>query len=135
MKIFSSQRRSANRYKIVAVCLTIATISLLLWNNPLRRSPEYLRAYVLELTPLGSEFEHVLCVIDDNGWVARFVNESSGFVHQEIRPLTVIGEKSIRASLGDYQDIPFEANVTVFWGFDAEGKLLDIWVWKTWNGL
>jgi hypothetical protein len=42
---------------------------------------------------------------------------------------------SIRASLGNYQGIPFQANVTVFWGFDENGKLIGIWVWKTWDAI
>ena len=45
-----------------------------------------------------------------------------------------IGTQHLRASLGDYQGIPFEVNVTAFWGFDADGKLIDIWVWKTFEG-
>lgn len=77
----------------------------------------------------------MLETIQDNKWTVIYVNESPGFYHQGINEPTVIGKKSIRASLGDYQDIPFKANVTVFWGFDDEGKLLDIWVWKTWDGL
>jgi hypothetical protein len=34
----------------------------------------------------------------------------------------------------DYQVI-FFTDVTVFWGFDARGKLIDLWVWKTTDSL
>ncbi|WP_143069627.1 hypothetical protein [Halopseudomonas yangmingensis] len=120
---------------ILIGAIIVLCIVFLMWSNPLRESEENIRNYVLERTPLGSDFSEVLTVIRENKWTVIFVNESSGFYHQGRKEPTVIGQKSIRASLGDYQDIPFRANVTVFWGFDDEGRLLDIWVWKTWNGL
>jgi len=38
---------------------------------------------------------------------------------------------SIRAEVGSYWGVPFQTYVTIFWGFDSDGKLIDIWVWKT----
>lgn len=46
----------------------------------------------------------------------------------------IVGKKNIRSDLGDYSTI-FTTNVTVFWGFDEQSKLIDIWVWKTVDAL
>ena len=42
---------------------------------------------------------------------------------------SVIGEKSISVLIGEYRTI-FTTSVTVFWGFDENSKLIDIYVWK-----
>lgn len=53
-----------------------------------------------------------------------------GFYHQRIYPKRIVGEKSIRVKLGEYR-LFFTESVTVFWGFDENSELLEIWVWKT----
>ena len=53
----------------------------------------------------------------------------------EKRLATTTSDISIRASIGDYQGFPLKANVTVFWGFDKDGHMTDIWVWKMWDSL
>lgn len=68
-------------------------------------------------------------------------SKGKGFWRQEsYEPMTVVGVSSIRVNLGDYRSaltffFLFITNVTAFWGFDAEGKLIDIWVWKTTDAL
>lgn len=102
--------------------------------NPLRRSEEHLRSYIFQETPLGSSIENVLARINVQNWELRFINESKGFFHQGLNPNKSVGEKSIRASLGNYQNLFMTTNVTVFWGFNKKGELIDIWVWKTHEG-
>jgi hypothetical protein len=85
--------------------------------------------------PISTQFADVKKYIEKKGWKIDSVDENNGFWDQRTRPNKEVGVKSIRASLGDYQGIPFMANVTVFWGFDKDSRLIDIWVWKTWDGL
>jgi len=42
---------------------------------------------------------------------------------------------NIQANAGDFQGVPFQSNVTILWGFDQDGKLIDAWAWRTTNGL
>ena len=74
-------------------------------------------------------------LIESKGWVVNDYREDVGFFDQRTAPNTIVGKKHIRAELGNYQDIPFRAYVTVFWGFDEQSRLIDVWVWKTWDGL
>ena len=103
--------------------------------NPLRRSEGYLTQYILELMPLGTEFDRVSEYIQAKKWLVSSASTEHGFLRQDgKRPFTV-GAKHIRASIGEYQGFPFIVDVTVFWGFDDKGRLIDVWVWKTANGL
>lgn len=74
-------------------------------------------------------------MIRRHGWELTYPLANTGFYDQRTRPARETGAQHFRASLGDYQDIPWEANVTVFWGFDQNGRLIDLWVWKTWDSL
>ena len=79
--------------------------------------------------------EDVRLTIAKKKWRVVSESEDYGFYDQRTRPARSTGVKHIRASLGDYQGFPWEVNVTVFWGFDTEAKLIDIWVWKTADAL
>ena len=104
--------------------------------NPLRLPDTVIESYLLREVPLGSASSDVHQLIARHGWeLASYHEEDSGFVDRSTRPRTVVGESSIRASLGNYWGLPFEVNVTVFWGFDAEERLIGIGIWRTANGL
>lgn len=119
----------------VIVLIGLVGLVFLVFSSPLRQSEERIREDILMMTPLGSKFEYVLSILSKEKWEIRYVSESKGFYHQGVIPPKGVGDKSIKAFLGSYQGLPFKASVVVYWGFDADGKLIDIWVWKTWNGL
>ena len=121
--------------KVFFVFIFLLICILVYLSNPLAKSELSIEQYVLEITPMGSNFDEVLSSIGNKNWKLNFSNESAGFYHQGIQPNRIVGEKSIRASLGSYQGVPFKTDVTVFWGFDNSGKMTDIWVWKTRNGI
>jgi hypothetical protein len=103
--------------------------------NPLRRPEAAIEADLLREAPLGSSTAQVEAMIRRHGWKLSYPLATTGFDDQRTRPARETGAMHFRASLGDYQDIPWEANVTVFWGFDQSGRLIDLWVWKTWDSL
>lgn len=99
------------------------------------RQPEALiKSALLLEAPLGSSISRVEELIRRHKWKLSYPLADTGFYDQRTRPPGVVGTQHLRASLGDYQSILLEANVTAFWGFDADGKLIDIWVWKTFDG-
>jgi hypothetical protein len=77
----------------------------------------------------------VRSLIQEEGWAVSYDSETRGFLDQRVHPSPIVGEKSIRAHLGSYQGLPWKVFVTVFWGFDHQGKLIDVWVWKTYDTL
>jgi len=87
--------------------------------------------YLLEEVPLGGSQQDVIDMLRRNRWLDFEVNELVGFDDQRTSTSGLVGAKHIRANLGDYRGIIFSTNVTVFWGFNQRGELIDVWVWKT----
>ena len=127
------KRSTKRNLTIGAVAIVSATVFVLA--NPLRRSDDHIRGQLLRHTPLGTNMTDVRKFIESKGWKVDQYREDVGFLDQRTRPNTVVGKKHIRAELGAYQDIPWRAYVTVFWGFDEQSRLIDIWVWKAWDAL
>ncbi|MCL2578168.1 MAG: hypothetical protein FWE27_09000 [Defluviitaleaceae bacterium] len=97
--------------------------------NPLRHSDVRIRENILKLTPIGSTIEDVIQVIESNEaweWNGRIAD--IGYqTHSNTTALT--GAQSIRVTLGTYSN-GFIVYVVSFWGFDEEGILLDVRIWK-----
>lgn len=71
-------------------------------------------------------------------WAIDGINYEHGFSRSGSGENEVIGKKSIRISLGDYRIISnyyFITDVSVFFGFNVNDQLIEIWVWKTTEGL
>lgn len=124
---------------LLTTAMTIIGVAVfaIVWaaRNPLRRPETAIQADLLRQAPLGSTTAQVEAMIQRHDWKLSYPLANTGFYDQRTRPARETGAKHLRASLGNYQDIPWEANVTVFWGFDENGRLIDLWVWKTWDGL
>lgn len=112
----------------------LAGFVAVVFSNPLRQPETAIRESLLQDTPLGSSLSVVRVYAQEQGWDIQCVNEEGGFYDQRTRPAKVTGQQSLRASLGDYHS-PFLTEVTVFWGFDEQSRLMDIWVWKVTDAL
>ena len=107
--------------------------------NPLRQSEDQLREIVLELTPMGTHMEEVVRLVEEDSlnrdWEIVRVSHHIGVSRGEVRGLELdVGEKSIRAVMGTYralvQGILYEVFVCVWWGFDENAELIDVYVRK-----
>jgi hypothetical protein len=117
---------------LVLLCLLGVVMYIM---NPLTKSEEQIRESLFKETPIGTHLDDVIKYIESQRkWEVRTISHEHGFYHQGISPRREIGEKSIRANLGEYGFI-FTTSVTVFWGFDEDSKLMEIWVWKTIDSL
>jgi hypothetical protein len=97
-----------------------------------RRLPAWvLRQRLLWATPIGTTMTDVDKYVAAEKWKVQYVCTTHGYTKEEETHRVVVGEKSIRADLGQYQGFPFVRYVTVYWGFDKQARLVDIWVWKT----
>jgi hypothetical protein len=57
-------------------------------------------------------------------------SDHAGFLNQATTQ--VIGRKSIWGVVHESRPLPFMvSSLTAYWGFDENGKLIDVWVWKT----
>jgi len=92
---------------------------------------EKIKSGILNHVPWGTDISEVLNFLESENVEVRSVNRSSGFYDQRVKPAKETGEISIRANFGDYRAFFFRTNVTVYFAFDKNGELFDIWVWKT----
>jgi len=104
------------------------------YRNPWKE-PEALRQTWLEITPLGSSLAEVEAKLKQRHFeVKKSLN--AGFLRQEGDKSETVGEKSIWTHLGGYRSVTLlTTTVTGFWGFDKDDKLIEIWIWKSVEGL
>jgi hypothetical protein len=125
---------------LVAVALVVVVATAWFARPSLRRPESSIRASLLKQTPLGSTSQEVRALMERRGWLDRHYVGSTGFLKQDPGvPAVEVGVTSIRGELGHYwqlpRPLPFRTDVTAFWGFDKEGRLIDLWVWKTTDAL
>lgn len=128
-----------NRKKILIALLIIVLLIVLgavkFMMNPLTKSEGQIREQLLQETPIGTHMDDVIKYIESHRkWEVVQISHKHGFLHQGISPRKRIGDKSIRVELGGY-GIVFTTSVTVFWGFNENSELIEIWVWKTIDSL
>jgi len=133
---------------LVLIMFIILAPYILMIHNPMRRPPEMARNYVLRLTPIGMDIEEVIEILDGHrNWHVNSLNFSRGFPYPTSTSDNFIGVKSIFAwgypSGAEYWPAPiimpiygwfFRTSVSIFWGFDEDGKLIDVFVRQSHSG-
>jgi hypothetical protein len=110
----------------------VALIPFLLGCSPLRKAEEAIKDDILVSVPYGSDISETLNFLRVKKYKIDAINEKTGFYDQRTKPAKITGSMFIRAEFGEYKNIlSIATSVTVYFGFDENGKLTDIWVWKT----
>jgi len=92
-------------------------------------SEQETREQLLERTPIGTKFEQVISFCNSERLTCLH-SKDAGFLNQKTGQ--VVGVQSIWAVLGERRLWPiYHVSTSAYWGFDREGALVDIWVWKT----
>lgn len=117
--------------KLFSMALLMLSAFLFTGCNELRKSEDKIQAQILDHVPWGTDISELVKYLKVRNCEIRFIDKNDGFLDQRVRPAKVTGEMSIRANFGNYREFFFLTNVTVYFAFDRDGKLIDIWVWKT----
>ena len=104
----------------------------------MRRPQEMARNYILRLTPLGTHIDEVVEIMERNGYGCLHLNLNSGFQTPPPSPHDArIGVMSARTGWKFYYLTWYRwfhtTDVQVLWGFDEDGKLIDVHVRKVWG--
>ena len=123
--------------------LILGVIIIIIIIHPNPDPAEIIRNQVLEQTPKGMSMDDVLEIIEANDeWKLHGVSYDGGFVlpYDPVPgwPTTsdgqsIIGEKSIRARLEASYPMDrlfFHTTVSIFWGFDKDEKLVEVYIWR-----
>jgi hypothetical protein len=96
--------------------------------------------HILRHTPIGICIEEAIEIIDNNAkWGNPVVNRENGFSHPSpwvhgATGMLLIGEQSVQTLVRVYGMMPFHGrNVRILWGFDEEGKLIEVYVRSTFS--
>ena len=125
-------------YPLIALSVIVLIVSIIVFLNPLRRPQEHIKNEILKLTPIGTSMEDVIKIIQSKRqWEIDYISHEHGYRRPGTPDIpdialggeTIVGEKSIRVFVGEYRNI-FITSVTIFWGFDKNSKLVEIYVWK-----
>ena len=130
----------------VPVLLVLPYILMLV--NPMRRPEPMVTSYVLRLTPIGTDMEEVIRTVENHrNWRVWWINYDRGFSHPRPHTITpypeeypfVVGDKSMRVEVGRVwpTNTPvlgyfMEMIVSIFWAFDEDGRLIEVYVWRSW---
>ena len=114
--------------------IALGAVAVSCSSNPLRKSEADIRTAVLETTPIGMNIDDALKMIENKGWETGGINQLRGVSNAEIQQLKEnVGAKSIKATIGRYTTL-FETQVIVWWAFDEDSKLVDVFVYKDIHG-
>ena len=123
---------------LIALLLLAFVLAIVVFSNPLRKSQEHIRSDILKLTPMGTTMDDAIRAIKSNKkWKIDGISYENGYrrpgksdpADAALGRETIVGEKSIRVFIGEYRNI-FITSVTVFWGFDENSNLIEVYVWK-----
>lgn len=117
---------------LIIVITGVVIVAIVIWmtSYSLFRSEASIRTSLLKQTPLGTSSTNVRAFVEKQGWLVRNYVGNTGFLKQESsKPNEEVGVSSIRGNLGDYGPM----NITAFWGFDNSNRLIDVWVWRTYD--
>ena len=98
--------------------------------NPLRESEVNIRLRILGNVPLGSSVQDVNNFIAKEGWKISYDREGTPTNLSEKSYPGVKGRHIIGADLGHYLGIYGRVDLDAYWGFDSEGRLVDLRVRK-----
>ena len=86
------------------------------------------RARIVEATPIGVSFAKVLSFCKSK-YVRCSSSETAGYLNQNTNKS--VGVQSIWSVTDQHKYLVFfQETTSVYWGFDKDGKLIDIWVNK-----
>ncbi|WP_139798667.1 hypothetical protein [Andreprevotia lacus] len=95
-------------------------------------SQQSLRRDVLLATPIGTKLVDVLNFCK-NAKIDCRPNYQAGYLNQDAG--SVVGVKSVYGILKRQDLYLVHLSSEVNWGFDKDGKLIDVWVWNTADSL
>jgi len=120
-----------NKKRVIIFLFIIFLLSIVvIFTNPLRKSQTKLHEWIVLKTPINTSIVEVRNLIVQNKWEAIYEWKGSPSVSSRNKFPGVKGSHIIGAYLGHYQGLPWRVDVDAYWGFNSEGKLIDLRVRK-----
>ena len=137
-KSVMTKKKSIVIYIFILIGVIISTMIIISYiNNPLQKSANRIREDILKFTPVGMSMDEVEIVIRAENWRIAEGSSERGYINPNPSlPIEqrIVGEKYIGADIGISRYlIILSQSIRVYWGFDEDGKLIDVYVTKYLN--
>jgi hypothetical protein len=127
--------RSATLAAVLLMPFVLASIKAVEMAADLRRrNPAVIKQSLLEDAPVGSSMAAVAAAARRRGWNPIEAHDHGAEAKPHDGSRDRIGTKSIFVNAGSYA-VVFTTHVEIHWGFDADGKLIDLVVYKDTDAL
>jgi hypothetical protein len=93
---------------------------------PLTLSENNLKLWGLKNEPLGSSPADVEAFMIRQGWKVNYHWQGIPTKMSETFYPGVKGSKIVGAYVGHYQGVPWRIDIDTYWGFDNQGRLIDL---------
>ncbi len=101
-------------------------------NISAKDSPSSIEGKVLQLVPYGSSISNVSEFCINRGWRFQLSKDSGFLKRQDGETPKEVGVSHIRAFLGDEKISTYKIMAaSVYFAFDANGRLFDVWASKS----
>ena len=114
--------------------------------HPLLRSPKRVLNDTLKLTPMGTHIDNVVGLVDSQTiiddiveWREPLIYYDRGYISpgaavpgwpvSEVGRESIVGYKSVKVSYKTH----YNTYISIYWGFDEDGKLIDVYVHKSFD--
>jgi uncharacterized SAM-binding protein YcdF (DUF218 family) len=127
-------KKTKKRKWIILSIIVLGVISMIIVvpfiNNPLQKSPNRIRDDILKITPVGLSMDEVRTVIGEQNWRVAEGSSEHGYRNHNHPAGQRVGVKYIGADVGKSRFLFFFQTVRVYWGFDENDKLIDVYAVK-----
>ena len=131
--------KKAMIYILISFVVVILIAVIIFVSNPLLWSNSLIKGYLLTLTPRGMVMEDVIKILEKHKkWEIYSISYDCGYSMQRGSPSAAskdeagqIGKKSIRVHR--HGRVIFNGAIVSYWGFDEDGKLVDLDLRKDWD--
>jgi len=124
---------------LLAVAIGFVTLLILCIYTPFyglgSKTEQEIHDWALSRAPVGSSVEEVQTFIQSQGWEQNYNWKGTPDHSSETFYPGVKGGHIIGANLGQFRGLFFTCNIDAYWGFDANGKLIELRVRKMYDGL
>jgi len=131
----NKQRIKRLAYVLIGLLVFALSFTIYIFSNPLRRPADVIRNDILRLTPIGTDMEDVLEIVNEkvqtDGWHIMDISHATGYF-DPMRPPTadgfIVGVQRIKAHMGRSRNGWIAVDIS--WGFDEDSRLIDIYIRK-----
>ena len=128
-------KKKRRLFVLSGLLVFVIMILILTLLDPVGRPASITRNSILRLTPIGTDIEEVINTVnkkaEKDGWRHINISYTHGYNDDSGDRRKIVGSQSIVVFIG--YSLTGRTSADISWGFDENGKLIDVYVRKMWT--